>query len=383
MRLLFVKHSLLWPRSNGHDVHTFYMMKACAELGHEVWLATVVPPEPPAVDGLKLAGTIRLSAPLADDNLSIDDTWFQRRFRSFWGVDEHWILALRQAVARIKPAAVIVAGMDALPFLVPLKNTIRVWYAADELVWHHLSQLTWSPSTWRRHGTNAAYRLMYERSHRKIVDRAWVVSDIDARAMRRIAGVATIDVLPNGVDSVFFAPGREIPRDRSAVFWGRLDFGPNIQALEWFVSRVWPIVRQRVPDAQFTIIGFQPTAAVKALATKPGVALYANVRDLRGQARSHALAVLPLVSGAGIKNKLLEAAALGLPIVGTPTAALGLRGNPPLTIGRTPAELAAAIADIWADPARRAKLGADSRAWVLEQHTWRATALEAIEALRS
>jgi len=231
MRLLFVKHSLLWPRSNGHDVHTFHMMKACAELGHEVWLATVVPPQPPAVDGLKLAGTIRLSAPLADDNLSIDDTWFQRRFRSFWGVDEHWILALRQAVARITPEAVIVAGMDALPFLVPLKNTIRVWYAADELVWHHLSQLTWSPSTWRRHGTNAAYRLMYERSHRKIVDRAWVVSDIDARAMRRIAGVATIDVLPNGVDSVFFAPGREIHIEGPGT-----DLRLNVEGRTWVNS---------------------------------------------------------------------------------------------------------------------------------------------------
>ena len=69
---------------------------------------------------------------------------------------------------------------------------------------------------------------------------------------------------------------------------------------------------------------------MKALATAPGITLEANVRDLRPVARRHAVAVLPLVSGAGIKNKLLEAAAMGLPVVCTPLATLGLRGAPPV-----------------------------------------------------
>src|SRR6185295_12963099 len=120
----------------------------------------------------------------------------------------------------------------------------------------------------------------------------------------------------------------------------------------WFVSRVWPLVRQRVPDARFSMIGFQPTAAVKALASTEGVTLYANLRDLRSEARSHAIAVLPFVSGAGIKNKLLEAAALGLPIVSTPAAAEGLRGQPPLVLASRPDEFANAIVGLWADADR-------------------------------
>jgi glycosyltransferase involved in cell wall biosynthesis len=381
MRLLFVKHSLVWPRSSGHDVHTFSMMKACAEAGHEVSLATVVPVEPPAIDGVTLVEKICLNGPFVEENVVLPGTRLQHKFRSFWGVDDQWVIALRQATQRLKPHAVIVGGLDALPFFPALENTVRIWYAADEWVLHHLSQLQPSIASWREHVKAAAYKGLYERAHRHVVDRAWVVSESDQRAMHRIAGIKNVDLLPNGVDGAYFAPGREVQKERSAVFWGRLDFGPNIQALEWFCRRVWPLVRQRVTDARFTIIGFQPTDAVKTLASKDGIVLAANLRDLRGEARSHALAVMPFVSGAGIKNKLLEAAALGLPIVGTAIAGRGLRGDPPFTLAATPAEFADAMVSLWADDERRRRLGAAARTWVLENHTWKQTARDAMAAL--
>jgi glycosyltransferase involved in cell wall biosynthesis len=167
------------------------------------------------------------------------------------------------------------------------------------------------------------------------------------------------------------------------VFWGRLDFGPNIQALEWFCGKVWPIVRARVPDASFTIIGFQPTDTVRALASAPGITLTANLRDLRSSARAHAAAVLPLVSGAGIKNKLLEAAALGLPVVCTPLATGGLRGQPPLLAAAAPDAFAGHLVDLWRTPGRREELGAAMRSWVVTHHTWDATARDAMAALQA
>jgi glycosyltransferase involved in cell wall biosynthesis len=383
MRLLFVKRSLAWPRSSGHDVHTFYMMKACAELGHEVSFASVVVPEPYAVDGVNLQETIRLTAPLADDPEPLSGTWLQHRFRSFWGIEDHWVISLRQAVRRLRPHAVIVSGLDVLPFLPPLEGTVRIWYAADEWMLHHVSQLQASFASWREHARDAAIKGLYERAHRHVVDRAWVVSERDRWAMRRLAGVGEVDLLPNGVDGVTFAPGHETPVDRTAVFWGRLDFGPNVQALEWFCHRVWPLVRGKVADAAFTVIGFQPTDVVKRLVSQPGISLQANLRDLRSTARRHALAVLPFVSGAGIKNKLLEAAAMGMPIVGTPMAAKGLRGSPPIAVGETPDQLAEAIVTLWADRERRTRLGVEARAWVLEHHAWSETARHAMAALEA
>ena len=381
MRLLFVKHSLVWPRSSGHDVHTFHMMKACAELGHEVSVATVVPPEPQALEGAVLKERIRLSAPFTDTDRSLPGTWLQRKFRSFWGIEDQWVVALRENVRRLKPHAVIVGGLDALPYLVPLEDTIRIWYAADEWVLHHVSQLQPSLSSWREHLEGAAIKGVYERAHRDVADRVWVVSEGDQRAMRRIAGFRHADLLPNGVDSTFFAPGPEVPEERTCAFWGRLDFGPNIQALEWFCGRVWPIVRARVADARFTVIGFQPTDAVKALVSQPGISLEANLRDLRSTARRHSVAVLPFVSGAGIKNKLLEAAAMGMPIVGTAAAGRGLRGTPPIAIGSTPEKFADEVITLWTDKQLRTRRGTDTRSWVVEHHTWNQTARDAITAI--
>ena len=87
------------------------------------------------------------------------------------------------------------------------------------------------------------------------------------------------------------------------------------------------------------------------------------------------------MSGAGIKNKLLEAAAMGLPIACTPVATRGLRGRPPLSVAGSPAALAAALVGLWQDEPRRRQLGADARAWVLEHHTWEATARDAAAGL--
>jgi glycosyltransferase involved in cell wall biosynthesis len=88
------------------------------------------------------------------------------------------------------------------------------------------------------------------------------------------------------------------------------------------------------------------------------------------------------VSGAGIKNKLLEAAALGLPVVCTPLATLGLKGNPPVISARTAQEFADAVLGIWRDPQERATRAAAIREWVTTNHSWRVVAEAATAALQ-
>ncbi|MEZ5317506.1 MAG: glycosyltransferase family 4 protein [Vicinamibacterales bacterium] len=382
MRLLFAKHSLVWPRSSGHDVHTYYMMKACADQGHEVSLATVTEPLGRALDGLPLAARFRLDDAALDDGAPIPATRLQNRFRNYWGVPDGHVRALRAAARQVRAEAVVVVGLDALPFFPAIDGPVRVWYAADEWVLHHVSQLRPGSRHFREDFRAALVKGLYERAHRRVIDRVWVVSDADRAAIRWIAGVPNADVLPNGVDGEFYRPGTEQPEPRTAVFWGRLDFGPNIQALDWFCGKVWPAVRGRVPDARFTVIGFQPTDAVREIVNQPGITLEANLPDLRAAVRRHAVTVLPFVSGAGIKNKLLEAAALGLPIVGTSKAARGLRGASPVVTADAPAAFADALVSLWTDADRQRELGRAGRAWVLEHHTWASVAREAVARMQ-
>ena len=201
MRLLFVKHSLVWPRSSGHDVHCYYTMRACAELGHDVSLATVVEPTSEALAGLNLTRHFRLHTDGSRNGAALHGTWLQKRFRSFWGVPDDQLFALNRAVTGFRPDVVVVAGLDALPYFPVLSGVVRVWHAADEWVWHHVSQLQPSVANLREHLWAAAVKGLYERAHTTAIDRVWVVSESERRAMRWLAGMPCVDVVPNGVDA--------------------------------------------------------------------------------------------------------------------------------------------------------------------------------------
>lgn len=379
MRLLFVKDALAWPRSSGHDVHCYSMMRALARKGHAIALATARQVSPEAVEGLSLEWSHTLGAAPPDEFMGRLSRW-QERFRSYWGVDENCVAAAGREARDLRADAVIAVGLGVLPYLGAVTGPLRVWYAADEWAWHHVSQVRSSrPATWC-HFKEAAVKGLYERTYRSLLDRVWVVSDADRRAMRWVAGVADVAVIPNGVDADYYRPGAEPEESRSCVFWGRLDFGPNVQALEWFCGRVWPAVRRREPAARFVIYGFRPTPAVLALAGN-GVEIVADLPDLRPEVARHPVAVFPFQSGGGIKNKLLEAAAMGKAIVCTPRATGGLResSEAPLTRAGRPADWVRAILDLWHDAQRRRQLGNAARRWVVTHHSWEAAA-EAAEA---
>jgi len=115
MRLLFVKPALVWPRSSGHDVQCYYMMKALAEEGAEVSLATVDPTDPRAVDGIRLVHCVQLDAkePLNANASSL--TYLQERFRSFWGIDKDHIQSVRRLAALGHKAARVRLDPDTTP----------------------------------------------------------------------------------------------------------------------------------------------------------------------------------------------------------------------------------------------------------------------------
>src|SRR6185437_16074487 len=313
-RLLFVKESQSWPRGSGHDVHGYHMMQTLAARGHDVALATIIPPTSQALAGLTLSGVFSLA-----EGECGESPWskWQRRFTNYFGVEEKWAAALKAILAANRFDAVIVVARHLLPLLAVVQNAERIWYPADDPAWHHLSRLKlFHRRTWGE-ARQAVVNALYERAFRKCVDRVWVVSPADRRAMRWIGGYRKVDLIPNGVDADHYQPQAMETIPESCVFWGRLDFGPNVDALKWFLTRIWPVIRAAHPAASFHLFGFNPTEEVRIMAQAPGASLHPDLPDLRGEVLRRQVVVLPFKSGGGIKNKLLEAAALGMPIVCT------------------------------------------------------------------
>jgi polysaccharide biosynthesis protein PslH len=359
------------------------MMRALAAKGHSVFFVSRTVPEAGATEGLGLEGAMLVTPDAVDG--SFRPTSLQARFFSYWGVEPRFAAAVARVCRERRADVLVSVGLDALPYLVGDHHAVRVWYAADEWVLHHLSQVRpMERRTWINI-RQAAVKGLYQRAFARAVDRMWVVTPQDRWAARWIAGARHVDLIPNGVDVGFFSPRPVEERPETAIFWGRLDFGPNIQALEWMVRDVWTRVRAERPGAVLRIIGFKPGDEVKRLAGEPGVSLQQDLPDLRDEVCRHAVAIAPMVSGLGIKNKLLEAAAMGRPILCTTKATLGLDlpASPPFVIADRPDDWTKALVSLWDDPQRRSQLGADARAWVTARHSWSAAADLALRGLES
>jgi glycosyltransferase involved in cell wall biosynthesis len=362
------------------------MMQALAARGHAVSLATIVPPTENALEGLKLATPTyclaasrsqRSGAPRFADSAS----WLNRKFIDYFGVEEEWFSGLADVLRERTFDAVIVVARHLLPLLSVVKQAVRIWYPADDPAWHHFTRIkiterkTWSEAK------SALINGLYERTFRSCFDRVWVVSSADRRAMRFMTGCRNVDLIPNGVDADYYQSGSSANIPTSCVFWGRLDFGPNVDALAWFLRKIWPTVRAEQPNATFHVFGFNPTAEVRELVRMPGVELHPDLPDLRSEVARRQVVVLPFISGGGIKNKLLEAAAMGMPIVGTRKALSGTRGKPAVCVAHGPRDWAAALGELWANPKARQDLGRAARRWVITHHTWDAAAQTAEEGI--
>ncbi len=240
----------------------------------------------------------------------------------------------------------------------------------------------WRP--WLRAVKNRLGQRRYERRFATRVGAVTFVSDTDCDCFRRRHPGARVECVPNGVDATYFArpaspaapPGTPPPR---VVFTGNMANSNNERAATFLVRDVAPLVWAQRPDARVRLVGAEPTPAVRSLAGDR-VEVTGAVADLRPYLWDAAAVAVPMQSGTGIKNKLLEAWAAGAAVVATPLACQGVRAEPErnVLLGHSAAEFAQQLVRAIGNPALRDGLGAAGRRMVEQHYTWPA----ATEGLR-
>lgn len=225
-------------------------------------------------------------------------------------------------------------------------------------------------------------RLMrrYEARCVAAADSSSVVSEEDRLAA---PGLESAAVIANGVDLERFAFSAPAARPPRLIFFGNLGYFHNVGPACFVAEEVMPLVRAAVPDAELRIVGARPAAAVERLGALDGVRVVGPVDDMAVELHRSAVAVIPMLSGSGIKNKALEAMATGTPIVTNRLGMQGVTGARP-GVDHLQAEgaeaLAAACVELLRAPARRDALAAEGRHLVERHYTWAAQA-EALLAL--
>jgi hypothetical protein len=180
------------------------------------------------------------------------------------------------------------------------------------------------------------------------------------------------DWFPNGVDSSFFCPQDEGYDPDTICFVGRMDYYPNQECMFDFCANTLPALQARRPSLKLVIVGADPSKQVLDLARRQGVTVTGSVPDVRPYVRRSALMVAPLNIARGTQNKILEAMAMGVPVVTSRVAAGGVdaQADVHMLVGSSPAEYASAILRIVEDPKERARLAQAGRERMLSHHNW-------------
>jgi glycosyltransferase involved in cell wall biosynthesis len=206
-------------------------------------------------------------------------------------------------------------------------------------------------------------------------DRVVVLTDRDAAALRALAPQLPLVTIPNGVDLDFYAPTGYEPDEPTLLFIGNYDYRPNLDAALRLARDIFPRVREAVPEARLLLVGGNPSPELQALAGPP-IEVTGRVPDLRPYFEQALLFVSPLRLGAGIKNKVLEAMAMDVPVVATPLSCDGIPvvHGEHVWLGETDADLVKGIVHLIGHASLRHALRQGGRALVEQYFTWQRVA---------
>jgi len=208
-------------------------------------------------------------------------------------------------------------------------------------------------------------------------DYVLVTSPADRAALLELAprgaAVSPVTVLPNGVDQAYFQPNPSVVREpASVVFTGKISYHANVSMVKFLAAEIMPRVWESRPDVCLYIVGKDPPADIRSLAQDPRITVTGTLEDIRPYLWKATLAAAPLIYSVGIQNKVLEAMAVGTPVVTSPRAlgALGSGAEKGLLTAEDAAGFARAILRLLDDPALQRRLGQDGLEYVRRDHDW-------------
>jgi sugar transferase (PEP-CTERM/EpsH1 system associated) len=198
-------------------------------------------------------------------------------------------------------------------------------------------------------------------------------SDHDKDILKRSSPSLTVQVIPNGVDSTFFKPYKRTTSNRNVIlFTGTINYFPNTDGLKYFLKEIFPIIQREIPSTQFVIAGKNPPPEILEYSIDPHIEVTGYVKDIRECFSKASIVVVPLRIGGGTRLKILEAMAMGVPVVSTSVGAEGLDVmlGEDILIEDTPTLFAKAVVELINDGKKREKMARAARYLVENKYDW-------------
>jgi sugar transferase (PEP-CTERM/EpsH1 system associated) len=375
--VLFVTHRVPFPPDKGDRIRTYHLLRFLSRHAR-VHLATLadepVSPETlTALAGLcvraEIVPTGRLAMVGGLRSLLVGRTISEGFFRSSrmrdvirsWSAETGFIGAIASAssVAQYLKTR----HLDGATRVIDLVDV-------DSQKWLDYAAATGAPKKWLYSLEGRRLRKL-ESSICGWADAVTLVSEREAAMVREVTGATNVHAVTNGVDLDYYRPTPGV-HESGCVFVGALDYLPNVGGIRWFAQTIWPNIRLKHAEARLAIVGRKPVAAVKELASIPGVDLIGQVPDVRPYLANAAVAIAPLRIARGLQNKVLEAMSAGKAVVASSPALAGFgsREDLPATVANEPAEWIGAVGRLLDDATERERLGTAGRLYAERHHDW-------------
>jgi len=378
MKILMLSPVFPWPLNAGDRIRIFNGIKEIAK-HHEITLLSLV--ESNVAD---LEPVERLCEALHVTTIS--KTRLESAVRSIFSIKPYGAVRFssgqyRKAVERVLREqefdAIWVHFLSMLDYL----NNLDLGDALVILDQHNVDELWWK--RYMAEG-NVAYRVFgalnlfktrrFQSRIMKKVELALSASPEEAAfTKKRVPASCKVWTVPNGVDLSFFSrQQRRQEKKNRIMFCGSMDVTMNIDAVSRFADTIFPKVRSSIPDAEFWIVGKNPPAVIQALGDRAGVTVTGTVEDVRKYYEQATVAVAPFRYGAGTKLKILEAMAMGVPVVSTTVGCQGISvvDGTHLLIATSDADFASKVVMLMRNEELHHRIAYEGRLLVEEKYSW-------------
>lgn len=223
------------------------------------------------------------------------------------------------------------------------------------------------------------YNLRWEKKYLKKCQKLIVISERDKKWLSKTITESKIYVVENGVNTDYFTsqiaqPGTE---KGLVIFTGVMSYEPNHDAMIYCLKKIWPLIKTKVPEAKLKIVGRYPKLELINLAEKQkDVKVTGEVEDIRKAVKGAQVFLCPMRIGSGMKNKILEALAMGIPVVTTSEGAAGIDFEHDKVgyIADTPESLAYYTITLIKEKSKWDELSKAAKKLVTEKYSWQSKA---------
>jgi len=377
VRILFITNRLPYPLNDGGNIATYYNILHLKKKGHKVDLLSFNTKKH-YTDPAPLAEIVNVHAVEVDTKVTLKGAAFNLLSKLPYNIsrfkDEHFEKVLAHILSKKEFDIIQIEGsymgiyLDQIRSQSNAKVVLRA-HNVEYKIWDRMSK---TETDFLKSGYVKYLKSGIEKFEKKIAkkfDGIIPITAVDADFFAKEAPRVPLQVIPAGVDMTQYHENGNAKAD-SLFMIGNLQWMPNLQSIDWFLENAWAKVKSAIPSASLHIAGKNPPERVSNLKLD-GVTVHGMVESAQDFMNDYSIMLVPLLSGSGMRIKIIEGMAAGKCIVSTSIGAEGIEAkNGEEIIIAEPDEFANRVIDVMNDRREIDSIGSRAKKFVQENYDW-------------